>query len=51
MGNPGSIVKDSSIWQSSDDFSVARGQDTSLRIGVVKKATNDEKTGELRYLV
>lgn len=51
MANPFDIVKDSSIWQNPADFSVANGSDSMLRIGVVKKATNDEKTGELRYLV
>lgn len=51
MANPFEIVKDSSIWQNPQDFSAVNKSDTSLRIGVVKKATNDEKTGELRYLV
>jgi len=51
MANPFEIVKDSSIWQSQKDFAVVNKTDTALRIGIVKKASNDEETGELRYLV
>lgn len=51
MANPFDIVKDSSIWQNPQDFAVVNKSDSMLRIGVVRKATNDEKTGELRYLV
>jgi hypothetical protein len=51
MIDPGKIIKDSSIWRSVEDFSVVQGQDTAIRIGVIKAAYNDIKTGELRYLV
>jgi hypothetical protein len=51
MANPFDIIKDSSIWQNTNDFSAVNKSDPMLRIGVVKKASNDEKTGELRYLV
>lgn len=51
MQDPFDIVKDSSIWQNPKDYSAVNKFDPLLRIGVVKKAANDEKTGELRYLV
>ncbi len=51
MPNPFEIVKDSSIWQNPSDFREVNKSDPMLRIGVVKRAANDEKTGELRYLV
>lgn len=51
MANPFDIVKDSSIWQSPQDFQAVNKVDNSLRIGIIKKASNDEATGELRYLV
>lgn len=50
-GNPFDIVKDSSIWQDPKQFQASNQLDPMLRIGVVKKVDNDEKTGELRYLV
>jgi len=50
-GNPFDIVKDSSVWQDPKQFQTVNASDPMLRIGVVKKASNDEKTGELRYLV
>lgn len=51
MSNPFDIVRDSSIWQDPQAFAVVNKSDPLLRIGIVKKATNDENTGELRYLV
>ena len=51
MANPFEIVKDSSIWQNPQDFAAVHKSDPMLRIGVVKKAVNDDATGELRYLV
>lgn len=47
---PNQIVKDSSIWQNSNDYSAFAKKDTSLRIGIVKKVYRDGTTGDLRYL-
>lgn len=44
------IVKDSSIWQNSSDFSVFQKKDNSIRIGIIKKVYRDSTTGDLRYL-
>lgn len=49
--DPFSTVRDSSIWQSSSNFSVFRGKDAFLRIGLVKKVYQDAASTELRYLV
>ena len=49
--DPFSVVQDSSVWQSSGNFGVARGKDPYLRMGVVKKAYQDPDSGEIRYLV
>lgn len=51
MANPHAIVKDSSVWFSENAFSTANGTDPMLRMGVVKRAYNEEGSGELRYLV
>jgi hypothetical protein len=44
------IVKDSSIWQNSSDFSAFSRKDNSIRIGIIKKVYRDGNTGDLRYL-
>jgi hypothetical protein len=51
MPNPFEIVKDSSVWFSSDSFGAANKTDAKLRIGIVKRAYNDAESGELHYLV
>lgn len=48
---PFGIVKDSSIWHSSESFGAVTYKDPYLRIGIVKKIFQDKATSDLRYLV
>lgn len=45
------IVKDSSIWQNSNNYSAVNGKDPYLRIGIVKKVFRDGATTDIKYLV
>lgn len=47
---PFNIVKDSSVWQNTNDFSAFTKKDLSIRIGIVKRVYRDAQTGDLRYL-
>lgn len=49
--DPFSIVKDSTVWRNSDNFSAVTYKDPYIRLGIVKKAYRDEETTDLRYLV
>lgn len=51
MQNPFDIVQDSSIWFDSRNYAAVNKYDGLIRIGIVKKAINDEETNEIRYLV
>ncbi len=45
------IVKDSSIWQNSQQFAAVNGKDPYLRIGIVKKVYREARTTDIKYLV
>lgn len=45
------IVKDSSIWQNSSNFSAVNNKDPYLRIGIVKKVYREARTTDIKYLV
>ena len=49
--DPFNIIKDSSIWRSSDNFDAVNYKDPYIRMGIVKKAYRDAATSDLRYLV
>ena len=49
--DPFNIVKDSSIWYDKSQYSAINKFDSSIRVGVIKKALNSGFTNELRYLV
>lgn len=51
MKDPFYIVKDSSIWFNSDNYSLVNRFDGLIRVGIIKRAVNDKNTGEIRYLV
>jgi phage gp45-like len=51
MSDPFQIVKDSSVWINPDNYADANKLDGLIRVGTIKKAVNDGKTGEIRYLV
>lgn len=49
--DPFGIVKDSTIWRNSDNFSAATFKDPYIRLAIVKKVYRDIVTTDLRYLV
>lgn len=49
--DPFNIVKDSTVWRSSNHFSAVEDKDPYIRLGIVKKVYRDEDTSDLRYLV
>lgn len=49
--NPFTIIKDSSIWVSTNDTQAMDCRDPYLRIGIVKKAYQDKETNDYRFLV
>ena len=51
MSNPFEIITDSSIYTNPNDYNAINMFDGLIRIGVVQRVFNDQKTGELRYLV
>lgn len=51
MHNPFKIIKDSSVWHSSRNYSAVNKTDSSIRMGVVKEVFIDEPTNDVRYIV
>jgi phage gp45-like len=51
MKSPYEIVKDSSIWYSSQNMSAMNDKDPYLRLAIVKKAYVDKQYNEMRFLV
>jgi hypothetical protein len=51
MADPFSIVKDSSVWGTSGSMAAMNAMNTTLRVGVVKKAFSETATSEMRYIV
>lgn len=49
--DPFEIIKDSSIWYSSQQFSAVEKKDPQIRIGIIKEVYVDKATSDLRYLV
>ncbi|NDE91634.1 MAG: hypothetical protein EB059_10980 [Alphaproteobacteria bacterium] len=44
-------IPDSSIWRDAESSALLGSNNTFIRIGIIKRALNEEETGELRYLV
>jgi phage gp45-like len=45
------IIKDSSVWFNPSEFSAAQKTDNAIRLGIVKEAVLDQRSGDIVYRV